>query len=168
MALALDGTSYASDFKTWLRVLQLAFVAVIGAMLLASRKKDLIAIDGAVLIIAILMLSPMSSRDHFVSLILPYYLIVAGAMRAQQAPFIGVTILVLSFWFTGIPREIVPHAYSEFVKMHSDSVYATLLLLVYLGMMIRSPQSWGIAQAGHAQIDRQVLEREPLSAATSS
>ncbi|MGA2055625.1 MAG: glycosyltransferase family 87 protein [Bradyrhizobium sp.] len=168
LALALDGTSYASDFKTWLRVLQLAFVAVIGAMLLASRKKDLIAIDGAILIIAILMLSPMSSRDHFVSLILPYYLIVAGVMRAQRAAFIGVAILVLSFWFTGIPREIVPHAYSEFVKMHSDSVYATLLLLVYLGMMIRSPKSWGISQAAPAQIVQQIPEREPLHATTSS
>jgi hypothetical protein len=144
LALALDGTSYVSYFKTWLRVLQIALAAVIGAMLLASRKKDLIPIEGAVLIVAILMLSPMSSRDHFVSLLLPYYLIVAGVMRAQRAAFIGATILALSFWFTGIPREIIPHAYSEFMRMHSDSVYATLLLLVYLGMMIRSPKSWCI------------------------
>jgi hypothetical protein len=89
-------------------------------------------------------------------------------MRAQRAAFIGIAILALSFWFTGIPREIVPYAYSEFVRMHSDSVYATLLLLIYLGMMIRSPGSWGIAQAGHAQIDRGSIEREPLHATGSS
>jgi hypothetical protein len=94
-----------------------------------------------------LMLSPMSSRDHFASLLLPYYLIVAGVMRAQRAAFIGVAILVLNFWFTGIPREIVPRAYSEFMRMHSDSVYATLLLLVYLGMLIRFPKSWGVPQS---------------------
>jgi Glycosyltransferase family 87 len=147
LALALDGTSYASHFKTWLRVLQISFIAATGALLLASRKKDLIPVEGAVLIIAMLILSPMSSRDHFVSLILPYYLIVAGVMRAQRtAAFVGITVLALSFWFTGIPREIVPHAYSEFMRMHSDSVYATLLLLVPLGMMIRSPKSWGIPQ----------------------
>jgi hypothetical protein len=75
---------------------------------------------------------------------------------------------VLSFWFTGIPREIVPNAYSEFVRMHSDSVYATLLLLAYLGMMIWSPKSWGIPQARPAQIDQQIPEREPLHATTSS
>jgi hypothetical protein len=167
LALALDGTSYASDFKIWLRVLQVSFAAVIGAMLLASRKKDLIAIDGAVLIIAILMLSPMSSRDHFVSLLLPYYLIVAGVMRAQRAAFVGIAILALSFWFTGIPREIVPYAYSEFVRMHSDSVYATLLLLVYLGMMISSPKSWGIPQ-GLRPNSSAKIEREPLHATRSS
>lgn len=146
LALALDGTSYQSHFTTWLRIAQLMFAGLIGAMLWASRKKDLIPIDGAVLIIAMLLLSPMSSRDHFVQLLLPYYLIVAGVMRDRRTALIGVICLLLSFSLSGIPREIVPHAFSEFMRMHSDAVYATMVLLVYLGMMVGSPKQWGLDQ----------------------
>jgi hypothetical protein len=142
LGLMLDGTGYQDQFLLWLRIAQAAFATLIAAMLLASRNKDLIAVDAAVLIIAMLMLSPMSSRDHFVQLLLPYYLIVAGVMRDRKAPIAGIACLVLSFIFTGIPREIVPRAYSEFMQMHSDAVYATILLLVYLGAMIRSPERW--------------------------
>jgi hypothetical protein len=142
LGLMLDGTAYQDQFLLWLRIAQVAFASAIAAMLLVSRNKDLIAVDSAVLIIAMLMLSPMSSRDHFVQLLLPYYLIVAGVMRDRKTPMVGIAILVLSFIFTGVPREIVPRAYSEFMWMHSDAVYATMMLLVYLGAMIRSPERW--------------------------
>jgi glycosyl transferase family 87 len=41
LALALDGSPYRLEFGFWLRLIQLTFTAVIGAILLASRKKEL-------------------------------------------------------------------------------------------------------------------------------
>lgn len=144
VALALNETAYQGELQIWLRAVQLAFCIMIGALLLSSWRKELVPIDGAILIIAMLMLSPMSSRDHFVALLLPYYLIVAGLLRGQRSASIGLACLVLSFILTGIPREIVPRAYSEFMRMHSDTVYGTIILLIYLGLMLRKPFRWGI------------------------
>jgi hypothetical protein len=147
VALALDGTPYQPDFVWWLRLVQMAFIAVVGVMLLASRRKKMVAIDGALLIISMLMLAPMTSRDHFVLLLLPYYLIVAGTLRDRRTAWVGIASLIVSFSLSGIPREIVPRAFSEFMKMHSDMVFATMVLLIYLGMMIRTPERWGIDAA---------------------
>jgi hypothetical protein len=149
LGLMLDGTTYQDHFVLWLRIAQIAFASLIASMLLVSRAKDMIAFDSAILIVAMLMLSPMSSRDHFVQLLLPYYVITAGVMRDRKAPMVGVACLVLSFILTGIPREIVPRAYSEFMGMHSDAVYGTSLLLIYLGAMIRRPERFEIGANKH-------------------
>jgi Glycosyltransferase family 87 len=147
LALALDGTAYQADFSFWLRLVQLAFIAVIGTLFQMSARAQMIPIEGALLIISMLMLSPMTGRSHYVGLLLPYYLIIAAVIRDQKTAWIGITCLVLSFSLSGIPREIVPRAFSEFMRMHSDIIYATLVLIVYFAIMIRSPERWGIPAA---------------------
>jgi hypothetical protein len=151
VALAVDGTSYQADFLFWLRLVQLAFITVIGTLFLMSARAQMIPIEGALLIISMLMLSPMTGHGHFVGFVLPYYLIVAAVIRDRKTAWIGITCLLLSFSLSGIPREIVPRAFSEFMKMHSDIVYATLVLIVYFAVIIRSPERWGILPAAPAQ-----------------
>jgi hypothetical protein len=111
----------------------------------------MLPIEGALLIISMLMLSPMTGRSHFVGFLLPYYLIVAAVIRDKKTAWIGIACLLLSYSLSGIPREIVPRAFSEFMRMHSDIVYATLILTVYFAVIIRSPQRWGILPAAPAQ-----------------
>jgi hypothetical protein len=150
VALALDGTAYQADFSFWLRLVQLAFITLTGALFLLSARARMIPIEGALLIISMLMLSPMTGRSHFVGLLLPYYLIIAAVIRDRKTAWIGIACLVLSFSLSGIPREIVPRALSEFMRMHSDIVYATLVLMVYFAVIIRSPERWGIVPAAPA------------------
>ena len=151
VALAVDHTPYQADFSFWLRLVQLTFITVIGALFLMSARAQMIPIEGALLIISMLMLSPMTGRSHFVGFLLPYYLIVAAVIRDRKTAWIGIACLVLSFSLSGIPREIVPRAFSEFMRMHSDIVYATLILIVYFAVIIRSPERWGILTAAPAQ-----------------
>ncbi len=144
VALAVDQTPYQADFLFWLRIVQCLFVAVIGTLFLIASRARMIPIEGALLIISMLMLSPMTGRGHFVAFLLPYYLVVAGVMRDRKTAWIGIASLVLSFSLSGIPREIVPRAFSDFMRMHSDIVYATVALIVYLAVIITSPARWGI------------------------
>jgi hypothetical protein len=157
LALAVDHTSYQADFLFWLRVVQLAFIGVIGTLVLMSARAQMIPVEGALLIISMLMLSPMTGRGHLVGLLLPYYLIVAAVIRDRKTTWIGIACLALSFSCSGIPREIVPRAFSEFMRMHSDSVYATLVLIVYFAIIIRSPGRWGILSTAPSQNPRSEL-----------
>jgi Glycosyltransferase family 87 len=144
VALAVDKTPYEADFLFWLRTVQLVFIAVMSVLFIAASRAKMIPIEGALLIISMLLLAPMTGRSHFVTLLLPYYLIVAGAMRDRNTAWIGIASLAVSYALSGIPREMVPRAFSEFMGMHSDIVYATLILIVYFGVMIKSPWRWGI------------------------
>jgi hypothetical protein len=133
VAIAIAGTPY--DFLFWLRAVQLAFIVGMAGMFIAGRRAKAVPIEGALLIMSALMLAPMTSRTHYVGLLLPYYLIVATLIRSRIAGWIGITALVLSFALSGIPREIVPQAFSEFMRMHSDMVYAGLILIACLGFI---------------------------------
>jgi hypothetical protein len=133
VALALDGTTL--EFTFWLRAVQVAFIAFVAALFLANRRAKAVPIESAILVISALMLAPMTSRTHYVGLLFPYYLIVAGIIRNKDFAWIGIAAAVLSFSLSGIPREIVPRAFSEFMRMHSDSVYAALILIACLGVL---------------------------------
>ena len=67
--------------RTILIAAYLVVGAVIAAFLLLSpRRDDVVAVDGAILMIGMLALSPISSRYHFVILMLPYAVVVAACM----------------------------------------------------------------------------------------
>ncbi len=144
IALAVDNTPYETDFLFWLRVIQLTFIVVMSALFIVASRAKMIPIEGALLIISMLMLAPMTGRGHFVGFLLPYFLIVAGVMKDKNTAWIGIASLAISFSLSGIPRELVPRAFSEFMRMHSDIVYATLILIVYFAVIIKSPGRWAI------------------------
>lgn len=148
IALAIDQTSYEPDFAVILRIAQLAFIAIIAVLFLMAMPWAMIPVEGALLIISMLMLSPMSGRGHFVGLMLPYYILVAAWFKDRHTAWLGAVVLGMSFLLcTGIPRDIVPRYVTEFMRMHSDIAYGTLVLIVYLAVMIWKPQWWNIARA---------------------
>jgi hypothetical protein len=144
VALAIDKTPYEPDFLFWLRAVQLTFIIMMIALFIAASRARMIPLEGALLIISALLLAPMTGRGHYVGLLLPYYLIVAGVLMDRNNSRFGIAALGISYSLSGIPREIVPRAFSEFMRMHSDIIYATLILIVYFAVIIKSPGRWGI------------------------
>ena len=138
----------------WHRAMaQIAFIGLIGILILYSmRSKALIPVEVCLLIIAMLMLSPMTSRTHFVNLILPYFLLSAALIKDRQTKWLGATVLFLSFaGCTGIPRDLVPKGFTEFARDHNDIMLGTLVLIVYLAAVVFRPMQWGIGRGGAAE-----------------
>ena len=145
VALAVDQTAYQQNFTTILRIVQAAFIGGIGLLLLLAIGRQLIAVEGALLIIAMLMLAPMSSRSHFVQLMLPYAIVVAATLKDRKTAWLGLAVLTVSFILcTTIPRDLVPRAFSEFLRARSDMTWGTLALVIYLAQIIVSPQNWAM------------------------
>ncbi|MEH2470192.1 hypothetical protein V1281_000561 [Nitrobacteraceae bacterium AZCC 2161] len=147
IALGIDQTPYQASLMLILRVVQVVFIAAVGILFLMALGWEMIAVEGSLLIIAMLMLSPMSGRGHFVQLMLPYCVLVAAWIKDRHTAWLGAAMLGVSFILcTGIPRDIVPRAYTEFMRMHSDIAWGTLVLIVYLAAIVWNPQRWGIAR----------------------
>jgi hypothetical protein len=146
LARMVDGTTWQPHFLLLLRITQVVFVGLIGVLILVSlRLRALIPVDACLLIIAMLMLSPMTSRSHFVNLLLPFFVLVAAWLKDRHTPRLGATVLILSFiGGTGIPRDLAPHALTDFMRDHDDIMWGTLVLIVYLATIIFLPRNWGI------------------------
>lgn len=138
LARAVDGTALQANFETILRVTQLVFIGSIGAIFLVSRKSDrAVPFECAILIIAALALSPMTSRSHFVGLLLPYFLLVAAYLKDQERRGLYLAAAVISFvGCTGIPRDLVPAAATEFAKRYNAILLGSLVLIVPLAACV--------------------------------
>ena len=85
VARLVVGTSAAAHAEAILYTLHAVYIAVIGLLMLRSaRRDDFVAIDGSILVISMLMLSPMTSRYHYILLVLPYMTVVGLALRDRS------------------------------------------------------------------------------------
>jgi len=74
------------------------FVAIMAALLLISpRRREYVAIDTAVLLIAMLALSPMTSRYHYIFVLPAVILATAATMTDPRVRTLGTCVLVASF-----------------------------------------------------------------------
>jgi hypothetical protein len=98
VALNVDEAGQRALFETVLAAADGCFIAVVGALVaLSPRRPELIAIDGSLLLIAMLMLSPMTSRSHYVVLLLPYMTLAALNLRDEHNASVGRGVLGTSF-----------------------------------------------------------------------
>jgi hypothetical protein len=111
----------------------------VGALIAKSpRGAGGIAIDGSVLLIAILMLSPMTSRYHYVLLVLPYMVLAAAVIRDRATRGIGVGVLILSFvLLTGTTNDLSGHALTDIAYQNNFWIVGSLLLLVYFAILLK-------------------------------
>ena len=115
------------------------FVLAITYMLLEFSKVELpYVLDGSVLLIGMLMLSPMSSKSHFVVLLLPYMVILGyllGSDRFSLKTPIGVA-LITSFALNSLTsRGIIGARLSTVLLMKGCITLGTLLIFAMLGLM---------------------------------
>lgn len=127
-------------FATAYRVVVLIYAACVGAIMLKSVRDDrLVAVDGALLVISGLLMSPVSSQSHFVGLMLPYTLLAAAFIRdAAMRPFYFVTVGLSFVLATATSNDGVGRAFTGWALEHNFPVWGTLLLVVPLGALIWS------------------------------
>ncbi|MSO67280.1 MAG: DUF2029 domain-containing protein [Pseudolabrys sp.] len=121
-------------FRPTLAAMYLPVVAAAAIIVIKSmRNGGLVAIDGAVVLIAMLVLSPMTSRSHFVALILPYTIACAAYIRDPATRRLGQIVLVISFILaTATGNDLVGGWFTDWAYSLHVLALGSLLLLIYL------------------------------------
>jgi hypothetical protein len=138
VALNIDETSQRDLFETALAAADGCFIAVVGALVARSpRRPESIAIDGSLLLIAMLMLSPMTSRSHYAALLLPYMTLVALNLRDEHTANLGRAVLGTSFILVTLcGNDAVGQAFTVWAYRHSAMVLGALVLLIYFAVLM--------------------------------
>ena len=131
------------DARTVLIVAFVAVCLVLATLLLASpRRNDVVAIDGAILMIGMLALSPITSRYHFIVLMLPYAVVVAASVCETRMRALNIFMLVASFILvTGTSNDVTGQSLAEFAHAHGFMLWGTLILLIPLSVMVLRSRS---------------------------
>jgi hypothetical protein len=138
VSLNIDESHHRSLFEAVLASVDGCFMVVVGTLLTVSpRRPQAIAIDGSLLLIAMLMLSPMTSRSHYVALLLPYMTLLALNWRDQYTGRLGRAVLLISFALvTLVGNDAVGQAFTVWAYRHSAMVLGTLVLLIYFAVLV--------------------------------
>jgi hypothetical protein len=138
VSLNIDEAHHRSLFEAALASADGTFAVVIGTLIaLSPRRPQSIALDGSLLLIAMLMLSPMTSRSHYVALLLPYMTLVALNLRDQHSPRLGRAVLAASFALVTLAgNDAVGQAFTVWAYRHSAMVLGTLALLIYFAVLV--------------------------------
>ena len=127
------------QFALAVRMVSGLYMAIVAAILLRSRADDrLIAVDGALLVVSGLLLSPVSSQSHFIGLMLAYALLVAALIKVSpMRTFIAAMVLASFVLATATSNDAVGRAFTGWALSHDLPMWGTLLLVVPLGLVIR-------------------------------
>ena len=138
ISLNIDEAHHRSLFEAALASADGCFAVIVGTLLAVSpRRPQSIAIDGSLLLIAMLMLSPMTSRSHYVALLLPYMTLLAANQRDQHNRGLGRAVLAISFILVTLTgNDAVGQAITVWAYRHSTIVLGTLVLLVYFAVLV--------------------------------
>jgi hypothetical protein len=114
------------------------FVAFIGLLLLrTSKRDDFVAVDGSILVIAMMMLSPMTSRYHYILLVLPYMTVIGLAIRDRSLRVPAIVTMAIAFIMgTATSNDLAGHFLTEWSYQHNFLVISALVLLVFLVFVI--------------------------------
>ena len=138
VSLNIDETTQHALHHAVLYAVDGAFVVVVATLIaLSPRGKPAIAIDGSLLLISMLMLTPMTSRSHYIMLILPYMTLVALLFRDDRTAKLGRIVLALSFvLITLTSNDVVGRTVTGWAYSHSFLVLGTLVLLIYFAAVV--------------------------------
>jgi hypothetical protein len=138
VARLVVGTSAELHAEVILYAFCAVYIAVIGLLLLRSaRRDDFVAIDGSILVISMLLLSPMTSRYHYILLILPYMTVVGLAVRDSSLRITAIVTVVASFILgTATSNDLAGQFMTEWSYAHNFLVYSALVLLVFLAYVV--------------------------------
>jgi Glycosyltransferase family 87 len=138
VSLNIDEAHHRSLFEAALASVDGCFAVIVGTLLAVSpRRPQSIAIDGSLLLIAMLMLSPMTSRSHYVALLLPYMTLLACNFRDHSSVKLGRAVLATSFVLVTLAgNDAVGQTVTVWAYRHSAMVLGTLVLLVYFTMLV--------------------------------
>jgi Glycosyltransferase family 87 len=141
VSLQIDEVKHQELHHLVLYGLYLVFGVLVAAMIMLRKaERDQIALDGSILLIAMLMLSPMTSRSHYVVLILPYMTLTMVMLRDQVTRGLGIAVMATSFFFlTVTSNDAVGQTITDWAYSHSFLVIGALTLLIYFGVIVWNP-----------------------------
>jgi hypothetical protein len=133
VSLNIDEETQHALHNAVLYAVDAAFIIVIGTLIAMSPPdRASIAFDGSLLIIAMLMLSPMTSRSHYVAMLLPYMTVIALGFRDRRTVNLGRAVLAISFVLVTVTgNDVVGETVTVWAYRHSSMVLGTLVLLIY-------------------------------------
>ena len=130
-----SGTSWSSHAPTILLGVYGCYGLIVLGLLIRSRKlKELYVVDGCVLLISMLLLAPMSSKSHFIALVMPYMVLAAYVIKEARYRWLGGTVLAVSFALNSLTaKQIMGRQLSEVFLSAGCITIGTLILLVFFG-----------------------------------
>jgi hypothetical protein len=163
VSLQINEATQPGLHKAVLYGLDLAFIALCGALImLRKERRDMLAIDASILLIATLMLSPMTSRSHYVVLVVPYVTLSMVVLRDRATRGIGIAVLAISFFFlTATSNDVVGKAMSDYAYFHSYLVIGALSLFIYIAVIV-----WNLATLRDAKPYVAPWPKEPVYASS--
>jgi hypothetical protein len=137
VSLNIDETTQHALNHAVLYAVDAAFIIVIGLLItIPPPDRASIAFDGSLLIISMLMLSPMSSRSHYVAMLLPYMTVIALGFRDKRTLNLGRAVLAASFVLLTVSgNDLVGETVTVWAYHHSFMVLGTLVLLIYFAAL---------------------------------
>lgn len=137
VSLNIDSASQHALHSAILYAVDAAFIIVVGTLMaLSPYRREAIAFDGSLLLISMLMLSPMTSRSHYVAMLLPYMTLIALGFRDRRTLNLGRVVLATSFVLVTITgNDVVGQAVTVWAYQRSSMVLGTLVLLMYFAAL---------------------------------
>jgi len=132
------GSSWSGHASTILGAVYFGYLAVMAGLLLRSGKMEKpFVVDASVLLISMLMLAPMSSKSHFITLMLPYMVLSACVIQEPRFRWMGGAILAVSFALNSLTaKALMGRRLSEIFLSSGCITIGTLILLVFFGHII--------------------------------
>src|SRR6516225_8304071 len=149
--LATGGTVFGLNPTMLLILVDGTFAAVVAVLLVTSpRRKEYVAVDTAVLLIAMLALSPMTSRYHYIFVLPAVILATAATMADSRMRRLGTYVLVASFLLrAGTSNDLVGQRITDFAYTYGFMPLGAIALYIIFAAMswIWHPPGLGAQQS---------------------
>lgn len=149
-----SGADLAADARTILYVVYLVYgLAALAVLLLSAKVEGALLWGASVILISMLLLSPVSSKSHFVVLLLPHMAIVAYLIRHREARRAVVPLLCASFVLNTLTSKLfLGRELSNQMLTSGCITLGTLLLLAAVAVVVL--QSRKTAKPAPAEMPR--------------
>ena len=129
------------------------FAAIVGVLLLKSpRRREYVAIDTAVLLIAMLALSPMTSRYHYIFVLPAVILATAATIADPRMRRLGTSVLVASFLLrAGTANDIAGQRLTDFAYTYGFMPLGAIALYIIFGAILWAWHPPGLSAAEPAR-----------------
>ena len=149
--VATGGTVFGLNPTMLLILVDGTFAAVVAVLLVTSpRRKEYVAVDTAVLLIAMLALSPMTSRYHYIFVLPAVILATAATMADSRMRRLGTYVLVASFLLrAGTSNDLVGQRITDFAYTYGFMPLGAIALYIIFAAMswIWHPPGLGAQQS---------------------
>ena len=133
-----SGAELAAHARTILYVVYLVYgLAALAVLLLSTKAEGALLWGASVILISMLLLSPVSSKSHFVVLLLPHMAIVAYLIRHREARRAAVPLLCASFVLNTLTSKLfLGRELSNQMLASGCITLGTLLLLAVVAVIV--------------------------------